>query len=101
MADLKTKTVTSDEANIRLDRWFKRHFLTLTYGQLQKLLRTGQVRVDGKRAEANTRLQAGQSIRVPPQAVNAPPKEILEKRAARETLQLKKLIIYEDDDVIA
>src|ERR1700677_4218999 len=101
MADLKTKTVTSDEANIRLDRWFKRHFSTLTHGQLQKLLRTGQVRVDGKRAEANTRLEAGQSIRVPPQAALAPPKEVLEKQAVRAAQELKKLVIYEDDDVIA
>src|ERR1700677_1177999 len=101
MADLKTKTVTSDEANIRLDRWFKRHSPTLTYGQLQKLLRTGQVRVDGKRAEANTRLEAGQSIRVPPQAALAPPKAGLQKQAARAVQELKKLVIYEDDEVIA
>ena len=47
------------------------------------------------------RLEAGQEIRVPPQAAQAPPKAELEKRAAKETAQLKKLIIYEDDDVIA
>ena len=100
-APLQTHQITPDEAGIRLDRWFKRHFATVTHGQLQKLLRTGQVRVDGKRAEANTRLEAGQSIRVPPQAALAPPKEVLEKRSAREAQELKKLVIYEDDDVIA
>src|ERR1700744_5262420 len=101
MSKLTTHTVAADEAGIRLDRWFKRHFATLSYGQLQKLLRTGQVRVNGKRAEANMRLEAGQEIRVPPQAASAPPKEELQKRAAKETAQLKKYIIYEDDDVIA
>jgi 23S rRNA pseudouridine955/2504/2580 synthase len=98
---LQTHTVSVDEAGIRLDRWFKRHFPALGHGALQKLLRTGQVRVAGKRAEANARLEAGQEIRVPPQAVLAPKPEDKEKRAARETQQLKKLVLYEDDDVIA
>jgi len=97
---LQTREVTADEADIRLDRWFKRHFPALSHGQLQKLLRTGQVRVDGKRAETSTRLAAGQNIRVPPQAI-APPKIQSEKIASRAANDLKKLILYEDDDVIA
>jgi len=56
------------------------------------MLRTGQVRVDGKRAEASQRLQAGQSIRVPPHAIE-PPKAQLEQKTLRETSQLKKLIL--------
>ena len=47
--------VTSDEADIRLDRWFRRHFPWMTQGSVQKLCRTGQIRVDGKRADAATR----------------------------------------------
>lgn len=101
MVKLETHTVTDDESGIRLDRWYKRHFPALSHGALQKLLRTGQVRVDGKRAEASMRLEAGQSIRVPPQAVAALPLEAKEQRAARESRELKKLILYEDDDVIA
>jgi 23S rRNA pseudouridine955/2504/2580 synthase len=101
MEKRKEMGVTADEAGIRLDRWFKRHFAGINHGQLQKLLRTGQVRVDGKRAEASTRLAAGQNIRVPPQALNAPPPGEIAKRAARETQHLKKLVLYEDDDVIA
>ena len=69
MSKLETRKVDADEADIRLDRWFKRHFPALTHGQLQKMLRTGQVRVDGKRAEASTRLAADQEIRVPPTAL--------------------------------
>ena len=57
--------VAKDEAGMRLDRWFKVHFPGLGFGHLQKLLRTGQVRVDGKRAESATRLAAGQSVRIP------------------------------------
>lgn len=51
---------------MRLDRWFRTHFPALPHSRLQKLLRTGQVRVDGKRAIAGQRLAAGQSVRVPP-----------------------------------
>ena len=100
MTKLKSHIVTADEAGIRLDRWFKRHFPALTHGALQKLLRTGQVRVEGKRAQTSTRLEAGQNIRVPPQAAQTPPKE-QEKQTARVSNQLKKLVLYEDDDVIA
>lgn len=96
---LQTRTVTPDEADIRLDRWFRRHFPALTQGQLQKLLRTGQVRVSGKRAEASLRLQAGQEIRVPPQVIS-PSKESVDKKSSRDTDRLKRLIIFEDDDVI-
>lgn len=96
---LQTHLVTDDEADIRLDRWFKRHFPALTHGQLQKILRKGEIRVDGKRAEASTRLLAGQSIRVPPQII-APPKAEIEKKSARVISQLKKLVLFEDDDVI-
>ena len=97
---LSTHAVAEDEAGLRLDRWFRRHFASLTHGQLQKLLRTGQVRVNGKRAEANHRLEAGQEIRVPPQAVHAVPKERAPEKPSRDARDLKKLIIYEDDDVI-
>jgi len=51
---------------MRLDRWFKLHFPDLAFGHLQKLLRTGQVRVNGGRAKADTRLEAWQAVRIPP-----------------------------------
>ena len=59
--------VQPDEAGLRLDRWFKRHYPALGHGPLEKLLRTGQVRIDGKRAHAGDRLEPGQAIRIPPQ----------------------------------
>ena len=58
--------VRGEDADIRLDRWFKRHYPGLSHGRLEKLLRTGQVRVDGRRASASDRIQEGQTIRVPP-----------------------------------
>ncbi len=63
---VETRTVDKDEAGMRLDRWFKAHFPALAFGHLQKLLRTGQVRVDGARVKTHTRLESGQRVRVPP-----------------------------------
>jgi 23S rRNA pseudouridine955/2504/2580 synthase len=72
MSAIEQKKVTADEAGMRLDRWFKAHYPGLGFGHLQKLLRTGQVRVDGKRAESNTRIAKGQIIRIPPLGVELP-----------------------------
>jgi 23S rRNA pseudouridine955/2504/2580 synthase len=66
MGKVETRTVEPDEAGMRLDRWFRTHFPELGFGHLQKLLRSGQVRVDGGRAKTNTRLEPGQAVRIPP-----------------------------------
>jgi 23S rRNA pseudouridine955/2504/2580 synthase len=66
MASVETKTVEPDEAGMRLDRWFKAHFPGLSFGHLQKLVRSGQIRVDGGRVKTSARLEAGQAVRVPP-----------------------------------
>jgi 23S rRNA pseudouridine955/2504/2580 synthase len=71
MAELVT--VTEDEAEIRLDRWFRRHFPGLPQSAIQKLCRGGQVRVDGHRADAATRLTAGQAVRIPPLPLSSSP----------------------------
>ena len=108
MSAVETRNVAPDEADIRLDRWFKRHFPEVGHGHLQKLLRTGQVRVDGKRADASTRLAAGQVIRIPPLTAPAPspdsppkPKPALSAAAQREAEALVGRVLYRDDDVIA
>jgi 23S rRNA pseudouridine955/2504/2580 synthase len=90
--DVETRIVEADEAEVRVDRWFKRHFPALSHGRLEKMLRTGQVRIDGKRAKANQRLEAGQSIRVPPI-------EVKPEREARPTSN-KGLRMAADDPVV-
>ena len=66
MTEVQLIPVGEDEGEQRLDRWFRRRFPNVTNGRLQKLCRTGQVRVDGKRADGATRLSSGQVVRVPP-----------------------------------
>src|SRR5665213_4106284 len=70
---VQMRAVSGDEAGLRLDRWFQRHFPDLSHGALEKLLRTGQVRIDGKRAESKDRVEPGQTVRLPPGVTATPP----------------------------
>ncbi|MDT0574645.1 RluA family pseudouridine synthase [Croceicoccus sp. F390] len=65
-ADVRKFTVGSDDAGVRLDRWFKRHMPQVGFATVSRWVRTGQVRVDGARAKLDDRVNAGQQIRVPP-----------------------------------
>ena len=100
MRQVLTLEVGRAEDGVRLDRWFKRHWPHLGHGQIQKLLRSGQIRVDGGRAKADTRLSAGAQVRVPPLPEAPSPEE----RAAisdRDAAYARSLVIYEDDEVLA
>ena len=101
MTAVQTLAVTEDEAELRLDRWFKRHFPQIGHGRLEKLLRTGQLRVDGKRAKSNQRLEPGQQIRVPPlpddDAPAAAPRAAVSDADAK---MLRDAILHMDEDVI-
>jgi 23S rRNA pseudouridine955/2504/2580 synthase len=91
------------DASQRLDRWFKRRFPYLTHGRLEKLLRTGQVRVDGKRAKAAHRLEAGQTVRVPPLGADTDrpaPKPDRAPADAHLASALRRAVLYKDDDVL-
>ncbi len=92
--------VSADEAEIRLDRWFRRHYPHLTQGALQKLCRTGQVKVDGRKVEASTRLMPGQSVRVPPIPKASRPAPVAQAVDSRDAAELERMVIYRDEQVI-
>lgn len=98
-------SVDADEDDTRLDRWLKRKFHGLNQIQIEKALRRGEIRVDGARAKSNTRVKAGQTVRVPPMA-SPPGAEDGEERPrtkvkASDADMMRSLVIYEDDEVIA
>src|SRR5688572_26921247 len=99
---VQTRAVVDNEAGLRLDRWFQRHFPELGHGALQKLLRTGQVRIDGKRAEGKDRVEPGQTIRLPPGVTAAPPPKPREIPTVsdRDAQEIRGLVIHKDDHVI-
>jgi 23S rRNA pseudouridine955/2504/2580 synthase len=104
-APVETILVDKKDAGLRLDRWFRTHFPEVGYSYLQKLLRSGQVRVDSRRAEANLRLEAGQQVRVPA-VVRQPPKTTKPSLAPPLGLSkadrdfIERMILFEDDHVL-
>jgi 23S rRNA pseudouridine955/2504/2580 synthase len=101
---VETREVAANEADLRLDRWFKRHYPQIGFGRLAKLMRTGQVRVDGKRAAPGLRLVAGQQVRIPPldtsliAAAEAPAAPVAIDEG--EASDLRHSVLYRDDDII-
>ena len=100
MREVRTLFVDAGEEGVRLDRWFKRRWPHLNHIQIQKLTRSGQIRVDGARAKPDTRLAAGAQVRVPPLPDAPPPREKGELDP-REAAFARSLVIYEDDEVLA
>ncbi len=98
MGEVRTLTVDAGEDGVRLDRWLRRRWPHLGQTQIHKLARSGQLRVDGGRIKADTRLQTGQVVRVPPLPGAAP--ERSEGLAADEIRFAKSLVLYEDDEVL-
>ncbi|MEM9207057.1 MAG: RluA family pseudouridine synthase [Pseudomonadota bacterium] len=100
MSGVQQISVSADETGMRLDRWFKTHFPGLNFGRLQKLLRSGQVRVDGARVKTNHRLDAGAVVRVPPLDDDAQAPKPPRQERARSESPLSKLILHEDETLM-
>jgi 23S rRNA pseudouridine955/2504/2580 synthase len=100
LAEVRTLFVDAAEDGVRLDRWFRRRWPHLSHIQINKLARTGQIRVDGARAKAETRLTAGAQIRVPP-LPDAPPRVTHDGLSDRDRAFARSLVLYEDDEVLA
>jgi 23S rRNA pseudouridine955/2504/2580 synthase len=98
--EVRTLYVDKGEEGVRLDRWFKRRWPHLNHIQIQKLTRSGQIRVDGARAKPDTRLSAGSQVRVPP-LPDAPPPREKGQLDSRDAAYAKSLVIYEDEEVLA
>jgi 23S rRNA pseudouridine955/2504/2580 synthase len=110
MADLKhdIRKVKPADAGARLDRWLKANYPALPHSLVQKLLRTGDIRVDGVKAKADLRLDAGQQVAVRRAVLEASPERDVERTSLAVPLGLSKadrtfienMIIYEDDELM-
>ena len=97
MSGVQHLEVPEHDAGQRLDRWFKRLFPHIPHGRVEKLLRTGQIRIDKKRAKGSDRIEVGQIVRIPPL-----PDPTTEKRPATKSEQsaVHALAVYEDEDLL-
>jgi 23S rRNA pseudouridine955/2504/2580 synthase len=98
MGEVRTEAVDAGEDGVRLDRWVRRRWPHLGQTQIHKLARSGQLRVDGGRVKADTRLKTGQIVRVPP-LPDSPP-ERSETLSSEDIRFAKSLVLYEDEEVL-
>jgi 23S rRNA pseudouridine955/2504/2580 synthase len=98
---VRALTVSADEAGMRVDRFIEARHPGLSFSHIQRIVRKGELRVDGRRVETRDRLKPGQKVRVPPLSVEAPSPS---REAASKTEKVRDflagLALYEDDDVL-
>ena len=98
---VQTVVVTADEDNMRVDRFLEARCPGLSFSHIQRIVRKGELRVNGKRADSKDRLEAGQSVRIPPLRLDAPKLAGALSEAEQKTLAaLKEMTLFEDDDVL-
>ena len=97
---VQTVTVGPDEGGMRLDRFFEARYPGLSFSHIQRIIRKGEVRVNGKRAQPKDRLQKGQAIRIPPLKLDAPKPGPDAPQEQKDRAFLKSITLYEDDDVL-
>ncbi len=101
MSRVQSVEITEDEGDQRLDRWFRRRFPLVTQGQIEKMCRKGEVRVDGGRVKAATRLEAGQIVRIPPLPDQAAPKRSAVTVDPANAKMIQAAVLWKDDHIIA
>ena len=105
MSGVRQVTVGVEDAEQRLDRWLRRLHPQVQQARIERMCRKGEIRVDGGRVTAATRLAAGQVVRLPPIPEAAGPDTAVAAAApavsASDAAMIRACVIYRDDDVIA
>src|SRR5262249_48707795 len=94
----QTVTVTPDESGMRVDRFFEARFPGLSFSHIQRIIRKGEVRVNGKRTQPKARLESGDAVRIPPLKIAPPPPRDDAPAADKDRAFLKSITLYEDAD---
>lgn len=97
---VQTVPVTPDESGMRVDRFLEARFPGLSFSHIQRIIRKGELRVNGRRAQPKQRLEAGQAVRIPPLRVDAPPPRDDAPAVQKDRAFLKSITLYEDADVL-
>jgi 23S rRNA pseudouridine955/2504/2580 synthase len=97
---VQTVTVSADEDGMRLDRFFEARYPGLSFSHIQRIIRKGEVRVNGKRAQPKDRLQKGQAIRIPPLKIEPPKPRDDAPSGQKDRAFIKSITLHEDDDVL-
>jgi len=100
-ASVQTVAVTADEGGMRVDRFLEARFPGLSFSHIQRIIRKGELRVNGKRAKPKDRLEAGQAVRIPPLKLEEERPRTADDDADQKTRAfLKSITLFEDADVL-
>src|SRR5499427_5215411 len=100
-AGVQTVAVSGDESGMRLDRFLEARFPGLSFSHIQRIIRKGELRVNGRRAQPKDRLQAGQAVRIPPLRLDEERPRSPAHAADEETRGfLKSITLFEDADLL-
>lgn len=92
--------INEDDDGMRLDRWLLKNYPSLNIGKVQKLLRSKQIKVDGKKAEANFRIAKDMEVRIPPIIEADVEKNNDDFVSDKDTKLIQSLVIHKDENVI-
>src|SRR5437868_13956568 len=98
---VQTVTVTADEGGMRVDRFLEARFPGLSFSHIQRIIRKGELRVNGRRVAPKDRLEPDAKVRIPP-LTHEPPKAAARPAGPDDKTRefLKSIILHEDDDVL-
>ncbi|MET0278523.1 MAG: RluA family pseudouridine synthase [Pseudorhodoplanes sp.] len=101
LSKVQTVSVTPDESGMRVDRFLEARFPGLSFSHIQRVIRKGQLRVNGKRTEPKSRLESGQSVRIPPLRLDPEkPRPAATVKDEETRAFLESITLYDDDDVM-
>ncbi|MFC3170154.1 MULTISPECIES: RluA family pseudouridine synthase [Paracoccus] len=107
MSGVQTIRVGGDEGEQRLDRWLRKKFPQLGQIAIEKLCRTGQIRVDGGRVKPATRIETGQEVRIPPLpdaapvAARAKDRPLGPRVSESDQQMIQGAVLWKDEHIIA
>ena len=101
MTGVQQITIGAGEGDQRLDRWFRRRFPHVPQGRIEKMCRKGEIRIDGDRVKSATRVEVGQTVRVPPLPDNAAPPPDTPSISEADAQMIRDAVIYRDDHILA
>ncbi|NVO57968.1 RluA family pseudouridine synthase [Rhodobacteraceae bacterium B1Z28] len=102
MSGVQMIPVAEGDGDQRVDRWLRRLFPHVSQGRIEKMCRKGELRVDGSRAKASTRLEVGQMVRVPPLPhADSRPAEVKPRVSDADAKMIQSCVIYRDDHILA
>jgi 23S rRNA pseudouridine955/2504/2580 synthase len=95
---VRVETVADERSGQRLDNFLATRMKGVPKAAIYRMLRTGQVRVNGKRAQPDTRLAAGDEVRIPPYQALVAGASVPPSAALRATLAAR--VLHEDAELL-